>query len=68
MLRKIIQTISLLVVGLYFIAGLSLLLTDFNQHLISGSLRTMSGILCLVYGTYRVARLRSKMQSDREEQ
>ena len=67
MLRKLIFVMSLLAIVLYFAAGLSLFLTDFCQHLIDGSLRTMSGILCLVYGTFRAARLRTKFKTEGEE-
>jgi hypothetical protein len=47
---------GLLVVFLYIIVGSSLVFTDFMDHLIEGQLRTVIGVVCILYGAFRGVR------------
>lgn len=47
---------GLLVVFLYIIVGSSLVFTDFMGHLIEGQLRTVIGVVCILYGALRGVR------------
>lgn len=47
---------GLMVVLLYIIVGSSLVFTDFMGHLLEGQLRTVIGVICILYGAFRGVR------------
>lgn len=47
---------SLIVIVLYITVGSLLIFTNYLGALLQGQLRTIAGILCIVYGVFRLVR------------
>jgi hypothetical protein len=58
---------GLLVILSYIIVGSSLVLTDFMGHLLEGQLRSVIGIVCILYGVFRGVRYYFNLKNNSEE-